>query len=157
MVRVAVVALLTLVVGAGAATAQDSASTRTPPREPSTEPVAVIVNARTPVQSVDRATLRRIFLVRQRLWPGGSRATPVNLPAGSLLREQFSRMVLGSGSRDLAGYWNDLYFHGTLPPPTLASEQAVLLYVARTPGAVGYVSQRSLGEVPAGVRVVLVL
>lgn len=157
MVRVAVAALLALAFGAGAASAQDSSASTHPSPARTGERVAVIVNAGTSVDSLDRATLRRIFLLRQRLWPGGARATPVNLPAQTPLREQFSRAVLGAGSREFATYWNDLYFHGTMPPPTLASEQAVLLFVSRTPGAVGYVSEQSASTLPAGVRVVLVL
>jgi hypothetical protein len=33
-----------------------------------------------------------------------------------------------------------MYFHGVLPPHVLASEEAVILFVSSTPGAIGYVS-----------------
>jgi hypothetical protein len=33
-----------------------------------------------------------------------------------------------------------MYFHGVLPPYVLASEEAVILFVSATPGAIGYVS-----------------
>ena len=66
--------------------------------------------------------------------------------------------MLGRSPRELASYWNDLYFHGTEPPSTLDSEQAVLLFVARTSGALGYVRAGTLRDAQApGVRVVLVL
>ena len=55
----------------------------------------------------------------------------------------------------MAGYWNERYFHGTRPPPSLASEQAVLLYVARTRGGVGYVKADSADALPDGVKKVL--
>jgi hypothetical protein len=32
-----------------------------------------------------------------------------------------------------------MYFHGLLPPHVLASTEAVLRFVASTPGAIGYV------------------
>lgn len=155
MVRLALAALLALGVATRGAAAQDSASARPPAR---TAPrLAVVVNAQAPAQALDRAELRRIFLLRQRLWSDGTRVAPINLPADTPLREQFSRTVLGGGSRDFATYWNDLYFHGTQPPATVVSEQAVLLFVARTPGAVGYVSEEAAATLPSGVRIALVL
>lgn len=153
MVRLALAALLALGAARGAG-AQDSASRRAP--APPAH-LAIVVNAQAPAQTLDRAALRRIFLLRQRLWSDGTRVSPINLPADTPLREQFSRAVLGGGSRDFATYWNDLYFHGTQPPTTVASEQAVLLFVARTPGAVGYVSEEMAAMLPSGVRIALVL
>jgi hypothetical protein len=117
--------------------------------------IVVIVNAAVPAARLTRADVRRLFLLRERFWPDGERVAPVNAPAGSPLRERFSRAVLGGTSRSFSTYWNDLYFHGTPPPPTLASEQAVLLYVGRTAGAIGYLSEGAAAALPADVRVVL--
>jgi hypothetical protein len=33
-----------------------------------------------------------------------------------------------------------MYFHGVLPPHVLESEEAVVLFVNSTPGAIGYIS-----------------
>lgn len=120
--------------------------------------VAVIVHEGTGPEDLGAAQIRRIFLLRQRFWSDGAPVAPVNLPAASALREEFSRLVLGQSTRDLAEYWKDLYFHGTQPPPVLDSEEAVLLYVSRTDGAIGYVSLSFLSGVslPPGVRVVRV-
>ncbi|MET0396354.1 MAG: hypothetical protein ABW277_05995 [Longimicrobiaceae bacterium] len=121
-------------------------------------PLAVIAHARVPESRLDAGEVRRIFLLRRRFWRGGTRILPVNLPAGSPTRLAFSRAVLGRTPRDLADYFNDLYFHGTRPPPVLASERAVLLYVARTPGAVGYVPAAALAAPEAAeVKVLLTL
>ncbi len=120
--------------------------------------LVVIGNAALPADSVTLPELKRIFMARRRFWRGGLRVQPVNLPAGSELRERFSRAALGRGSRELGGYWSDLYFHGTEPPAVLASERAVLLFVGRTPGAVGYVRAAALAPPPpAGVKWLLVL
>lgn len=96
--------------------------------------------------------VRRLFLLRDRFWPSGEAAHPVNLPASSELRERFTREVFGQSVKDQAAYWNERYFHGTRPPPTVASEAAVLLFVARTPGAVGYVGRDAVEALPTGVR-----
>jgi len=89
--------------------------------------------------------------MRQSFWPSGVEAHPVNLPAGSMVREDFNQALFGQSVRDQAAYWNERYFHGTRPPPTVASEAAVLLFVARTDGAVGYVTEAEAETLPPGV------
>jgi len=117
--------------------------------------VAVLVHEPGVPDSLTQSEVRRVFLLRQRFWPDGSPVAPVNLPASSPIRETFSNLILGQSTRDLAEYWKDLYFHGTQPPPVLDSEQAVLLYVSRTRGGIGYVSSAFLDRVslPPDVRV----
>ncbi len=108
--------------------------------------LVVIANPDVGVDADDVSTseLRRIFMLRRRFWPDGRRIAPVNLPATDSLRIRFSRAVLGQTPRQMVDYWNDLYFHGVEPPPVLESQRAVQLYVARTPGAVGYVDAAAL-------------
>lgn len=115
---------------------------------------ADVVPGHDPLTSAD---LRRIFMLRRRFWADGRGIAPVNLPAADSLRARFSRLVLGQSPRDMADYWNDLYFHGVEPPPVVESQRAVQLYVARTPGAVGYVSAEALDPSVAGLRVLMVL
>ncbi len=126
------------------------------PRE---DDIDIIANADVPAATIDKGEARRIFLLRQRFWPHGRAIAPVNLPAASDLRRVFSLKLLGRSVRELTEYWNDLYFHGTEPPPVLDSERAVLLYVARTPGAIGYVWASTLHAAPErdSVKVVLTI
>lgn len=107
--------------------------------------------------ALDVAALRRVFLARQRFWRDGTPVRPVNQEARAAVRELFTREVLGGRVQDFNAYWNDLYFHGTPPPPALASDQAVLLYVTRTAGAIGYVEASAARAWPEGIRIVLVL
>ncbi|HEX6558769.1 MAG TPA: hypothetical protein VF021_04885 [Longimicrobiales bacterium] len=127
-----------------------------PPLPAQRSEIAVIVNPGAGIDSIDIPTMRRIYLARQQNWHNGTRTRPVNLPAASELRAQFSQRVLERSARSLAAYWNDLYFHGTQPPPVLESERAVLLYVQRTSGAVGYVSLAA-AQAASDIRIVLVL
>jgi len=92
-------------------------------------------------QQLTRKSLALIYRRRQNLWQDGSRIHPVNLPASDPLRIAFSRCVLGQSPEDTEDYWRQMYFHGTLPPYVLASQQAVVLFVASTKGAVGYVAE----------------
>ena len=98
--------------------------------------------------------LGQIYLRRKRFWEDGAPIVPLNLAAGTPLRETFSRRVLGQREERLADYWNRQYFYGVLPPSTLASTAAIVRYVASDPNALGYVPAE---EVDLSVRVVLTL
>lgn len=96
--------------------------------------------------------VNQIYLRRKRFWDDGTAIVPLNLPAGAALRETFTRSVLRQSETRLAEYWNRQYFYGVLPPPTLASTQAMVRYVASDPNAIGYAPE---SEVDDSVRVVL--
>ena len=98
--------------------------------------------------------LASIYGRKKLFWENGARIIPVNLPAAHRLRRSFSRLVLGALPKAMAAYWNAQYFHGIAPPYVLASEEAVLQFVATTPGAIGYVSASAVNR---QVRVLLTL
>src|SRR5262245_13843827 len=100
--------------------------------------IAVIVHpARQAALTVE--DLAQVYLRRKRFWDDGTPIVPLNLAAGTPLRDAFSRAVLRQSEARLSDYWNRQYFHGTLPPATLGSTAAILRYVASDPNAVGYV------------------
>jgi ABC-type phosphate transport system substrate-binding protein len=85
-------------------------------------------------------SIAQIFRRKQNYWENGTRIQPVNLPAAHPLRRAFSQSLLGHPPEGLEDYWREMYFHGVLPPHVLASEEAVILFVSSTPGAIGYIS-----------------
>jgi ABC-type phosphate transport system substrate-binding protein len=103
------------------------------------ETIAVIV-APGLNKSLKKEDLALIFKRKKLFWSDGSKIYPVNLPLSNPLRRTFSQPVLGATPEELEKYWNDMYFHGVSPPFVLGSEEAVLRFVADTPGAIGYVS-----------------
>lgn len=107
---------------------------------PEPEPAIAVVMAPGPITAVTLPTTAAIFRRKRQLWDDGSRIVPVNLPATHPLRRQFSLRLFKRSPEDMQDYWNDQYFHGVLPPAVLASEEAVIRFVASTPGAIGYVS-----------------
>lgn len=147
MVPVALRAVLIALALAGAAVAA--------PREPHAA-IAVVAHRDVPARTLDRHRLRSIYLVRETRWSARLPIRAVNLPADSPLRDHFSRVVLGVSPMQLRTYWNDRFFHGVQPPTVLESEEAVLLYVARTPGALGYVSATA-ATTSDSIRVVLLI
>jgi len=117
--------------------------------------VAVVVGRESVISDVTLDSLRELYLRRQRVWPSGERALPVNLPADDPLRASFSSRVLGRSPEALASYWRRLYFEGVRPPLVLKSARAVCAYVGVEPGAIGYVRADEVD--PAACRVLLVL
>jgi hypothetical protein len=70
------------------------------------------------------------------------------------VRRLFSESVLGKTIREVDSYWQGQVFSGKAsPPPILGSDQAVVDFVRRTTGAVGYVSSSANTE---GVRVLTI-
>lgn len=102
-------------------------------------PVTVITAAGSAPAAISGEDLALVYR-RQKSAVDGVRLQPVNLPAAHPLRRWFSQQVLGAAPEALEGYWRELYFNGVVPPFVLASEEAVIRFVAATPGAIGYVS-----------------
>lgn len=102
-------------------------------------PLAVIVHATQAKLSMGKNELAAIYRRKKNYWEDGTKIEPVNLPAESPARRTFSKAVLGYAPEELEQYWNDRYFHGVLPPYVLSSDEAILRFVAETPGAIGYV------------------
>jgi ABC-type phosphate transport system substrate-binding protein len=113
----------------------------------------VVVVHRSRPENLDREAVAQIFLKRRSAWSDGSAIVPINRDAGSPARTRFDEALFGpSAPGRLLVYWNRAYFRGVLPPATLASNEAVLRFVAREPRAIGYVPSRALDDT---VRVVL--
>ncbi len=111
------------------------------PPVPASEPAFAVIAAPGALEHrLSRQSLALIFKRKQNYWDGGLRIQPVNLPPAHPLRQAFSQSVLGQRPEAMEDYWREMYFHGVLPPHVVASEEAVVLFVATTPGAVGYVS-----------------
>jgi ABC-type phosphate transport system substrate-binding protein len=114
--------------------------------------MAVITAPDAPQLTFDQNTLRNIYLKRIFVDGRGQRLTPVNLPSGAALREAFAHTILRMDDGQLQDYWDKQYFQGVSPPYVLASPAAVVQFVAKTPGAIGYVAAC---QVDASVHVVM--
>jgi len=101
--------------------------------------LAVISGSAPPQIASDRRSLRDVFLKRVTIDRTGLRLVPLNLPPASVLRRAFSESLLGRAPQRLERYWNERYFQGVSPPYVVRSQEAMLRFVAATPGAVGYV------------------
>ncbi|MEZ4279459.1 MAG: substrate-binding domain-containing protein [Myxococcota bacterium] len=109
------------------------------------EEIVVVVHP-SRVVSLDATDIAQIFLKQRRFWGDGDAIVPVNRDAGSPAREAFSRAIFRDDSRSQVAYWNRAYFGGVLPPITLASDEAVVRFVASDPRAIGYVEASRANE-----------
>ena len=99
----------------------------------------VIVNPRNRA-TISAATLEGVFLRRDRHWPGGAVAVPLNLAPDSGSRQLFDRVVLGMEPDDVARYWLDQRIRdGTSAPREIAAPAVVVKLVAHFEGAIAYV------------------
>lgn len=111
----------------------------------------VVVNEGNPIDSASSELLTELFLKRRIEWPDGTSARPADLVADTEARKEFSKSVLHRSVAAVKSYWQQMIFAGRgVPPPELESDAAVMAYVARYRGGVGYVSAgASLNRVKA--------
>jgi ABC-type phosphate transport system substrate-binding protein len=112
----------------------------------------VIVNVANGASALDRRFLADAFLKKTTRWPGGEPIRPVDLGTESATRRRFSEDVLGRSVAAVKSYWQQMIFSGrAVPAPELDSDEEVIRYVGKYPGAIGYISGAAE---PAGVKVV---
>ena len=92
-----------------------------------------------------------MYLLRVTTWPNGTHLIPVNRELGSAIRTDFTTLILKQDMETLAVYWNEMHFRGKMPPLIQPSEAAMLAFVQKVPGAIGYIDAAT---VPLGVKVV---
>lgn len=99
----------------------------------------VVVIAHSALPKADRPAVLRLFTGRT-VSIGAQNVTPVNLPPGNPVREEFLKACLEQTEEQYTGYWLVRRYVGKgAPPIEMGSVDEVLKYVQDTPGAVGYV------------------
>ena len=121
---------------------------------PAAQDYEMIVAAGRPDAAVDRLFLGDAFLKKVTTWPDGELIRPVDQPVGSATRRAFTEDVLRRSVEAVKSYWQRRIFAGRdVPPPELDGDDDVVAYVAKHPGAVGYVVP---GTVLRGAKVLAV-
>jgi ABC-type phosphate transport system substrate-binding protein len=115
----------------------------------------VIVHPDVPGTHVPREDLSSIFLKSEKRWANGQPVAPVDQSLRSPLRAAFTEHVLGERMEGVEALWARRISQGVTPPMVKSSDEEVIAYVAKTEGAVGYVSVDT--SLPATVRILSVL
>jgi len=113
--------------------------------------VKIIANPGLADASVSSEDLKGVFLATKTSLANGSHVEPVLLKSGAT-HEAFLKQFLGKSDSALETYYRSLVFTGKgSMPKTVASDAEMVSYVAKTKGAIGYVSGAAPTE---GVKVV---
>ncbi len=108
--------------------------------------VVVIVN---PANSsaLDDESVKRIFLGKEKKFPDGGIATPINQKGDANSRNQFDEQVLERNSSQISAYWSKLVFTGKgTPPKEVANDAAAIAAVASDPAAISYVDSNAVTD-----------
>jgi ABC-type phosphate transport system substrate-binding protein len=117
----------------------------------------VIVHPSVAGAQMHRSDLAAVFLRKATRWGGGKPAVPVDQSGTSAVRKVFSDSVIGMPVATAVQYWQQQMLRGNplRPPAVKASDAEVIAFVAKTEGAVGYVSKAA--ALPPEVRAVAVI
>jgi ABC-type phosphate transport system substrate-binding protein len=117
----------------------------------------VIVHPSVAGASIRRADLAAVFLRKAARWGSGGVAVPVDRSGTSPIRQSFSEAVLGMPVAAAVQYWQKQMFEANprRPPAVKGSDAEVIAFVAKTEGAVGYVSKAA--TLPPEVRAVALI
>ena len=116
--------------------------------------VKVIANLNVKPDAISVAELKDVFLEEKNSLGDGTRVLPV-LERSGPAHEEFLQQYLDRSDDDLQRYYRSLAFTGTgLMPKAVGSDAEVVAYVAKTKGAVGYVSLEANSN---GVKTLTVL
>jgi ABC-type phosphate transport system substrate-binding protein len=116
--------------------------------------VVVIANHNVKATDVSKSDLREVFTGASASLADGSHVVPVLQKSGPAHEAFLSDFVSKSDSA-LTATWRTLVFSGQASmPKSVDSDAAMVDYVARTPGAIGYIGKSSPHE---GVKVLAVM
>jgi len=101
----------------------------------------IVAHPENPFSKLPRRAVANLFLKETTRWADGDAVRPVDLKPTAPARKHFSEAVLNRSVAAVKSYWQQRIFSGRgVPPPELESDQAVIQYVTKHRGAVGYVS-----------------
>jgi TonB family protein len=116
--------------------------------------VKVIANAAIRSASISDSELRSVFLLQRKTLKDGTAVEPVLQKRGPV-HDAFCKHFLSRDGEEIGIYYDGIVFTGKgSMPKQLNSDADVLNYVARTPGAIGYVSSSASAD---GVKVLMIV
>lgn len=115
--------------------------------------IKIIANPGISISEISHDDLNRIFLMTKTSLPGASHVEPV-LENTEPARKAFLKEYIGRTDAALMTYYRSLVFTGKASiPKTFSSDAELIAYVAKTKGAIGYVSANAN---TAGVKTIRV-
>lgn len=117
------------------------------------EEIKIIANSNVQTKSISAEELKSVFLETKDSLSDGTHVQPV-IAKGGAAHEAFLKEYLGKSDAALQMYFRSLVFTGkAMMPKVAASDAEIVAYVAKTKGAIGYVSS---GTEAGGVKVLTI-
>ena len=118
-----------------------------------TEDFVIVVHPSVEGTKISRSVLAGIYQKDVIRWGNRVRIRPVDQSGHAPVRLAFARAVLGQSLGEIQSYWTGrMATNRELPPPSKASDEEVLAFVASKKGAIGYISAGA--DVVAEVKVI---
>jgi TonB family protein len=115
--------------------------------------VKVIANSSVKADTISTGEIKEVFLEEKLSLADGTHVEPV-LEKGGAAHAAFLQEYLGMNEQDLHVYYQTLVFTGKgFIPKAFGSDAEVVAYIARTRGAIGYVSGAANAE---GVKILAI-
>lgn len=104
------------------------------------ENIVIIANTSVPVDSLSRGALNDIFLGIEAAWKDAQEIS-IALQEKSDIHSAFTNEFTNKSPSQFKMHWRKLVFLGQASQPdSFGTEQELIDYVAKNPGAIGYVS-----------------
>ena len=117
--------------------------------------IVVIVHKTNDVGAMNRSQLGSLFKAKSSEFPGGGRATAVNLAPENPARQDFDLAVLGMKPDEVERFWLDSKIRsGVGSPRKLAGSAAVVRFVSTDETAIGYVPSADARDAAGSIRIV---
>jgi ABC-type phosphate transport system substrate-binding protein len=102
--------------------------------------IVIVANSEAGTDSLSKSDLESIMLGKKKKWDNGTKIKIAILKAGDT-HENFTKEYTGKTASQFKSYWKKLVFTGEgIQPKSFKTEDELVAYVAKTKGAVGYVS-----------------
>ncbi|GAC15466.1 hypothetical protein GLIP_2845 [Aliiglaciecola lipolytica E3] len=118
-------------------------------------PVSVLVNVEVQTDALTSSQLRKIFSMRQTVWPDGQPIIVFVLKTESAAHQALCKDVLKMFPYQIERLWNKLAYSGLGDKPTeLSNQKEMLEKLQQTPGAIGYMLNINSGNKIKKIEVV---
>jgi len=108
--------------------------------------VVIVANAEAGVDSIGKSDLEKIMLGKKKKWDNGTKIKIAILKEGDT-HESFTKDFTGKTASQFKSYWKKLVFTGEgIQPKSFKTEEDLVAYVAKTKGAVGYISSSTAAD-----------
>lgn len=102
--------------------------------------ILIIAHDSVPLDAINKETVERIYLGKKRMYSNDEEILPVVMKSGDV-HEKFLKDYVGKTSSQFETYWKKQIFSGKgSAPKSFKTEKDLVKYVARTRGAIGYIS-----------------